>query len=171
MFFDRNALKKKNKELYDLLAFSIFLMQYLLLIDSVRLKTKFKRFETQVAQVSNVTPYRGGVIPISCAPQQFVNSPIPQRRDGDSNAARARGGTSASASRDTRALSRDRRTEVEDRRSSFGPIVEIRAAHVSAVVPPCGVSECRMPWRKMCGNTASSSLPVSPLSAGVATLL
>lgn len=30
---------------------------------------------------------------------------------------------------------RDRRAEVEDRRSWFGPIIEIRAAHVSAVPP------------------------------------
>lgn len=36
--------------------------------------------------------------------------------------------------------SRDRRAEVDDRRSWFEPIVEIRAAHVSAV-PPRGV--CR----------------------------
>ncbi|KAL6267365.1 hypothetical protein P5V15_000440 [Pogonomyrmex californicus] len=59
------------------------------------------------------------------------------------------------ARRAARALSRDRRAEVENRRSSFGPIIEIRTAHVSAV-PPCASVGRRDEMR---GDAASFILP------------
>lgn len=56
--------------------------------------------------------------------------------------------------------SRDRRAEVEDRRSWFGPIVEIRAAHVSSGT---SIAECRArATAKRDLRTASSFLRENP---------